>query len=131
MRRDVFLAVGGFDSGLVVWGHEDGELSLRLWTSGYTCLLVPAVEVAHLFRRVHPYQVDREVWLYNTLRVATVHFGPDRLRRVTEAVAVHNAFQAASARLTESDTSERRQQVRAARCYDDDWFFSRFGMDNV
>lgn len=33
-RRDVLQAVGGFDEGFVLYGHEDYELALRLLTDG-------------------------------------------------------------------------------------------------
>jgi hypothetical protein len=131
LRRDLFVAIGGFDSGLIVWGCEDAELSLHLWTRGYSCMLVPEVEIAHLFRPTHPYRVDWEVVVYNTLRMATVHFGPDRLRRVVQGLTTHNSFPAAFARLAESDSWVRRQQIHAERRYDDNWFFRRFGMDNI
>ena len=78
MRRSVFAATGGFDTGLVVYGSEDAELSLRLWTLGYECLVVPEVEVAHLFRGEIPYEVDWEPVLYNKLRLAAIHFSPER-----------------------------------------------------
>lgn len=129
MRRDVFAATGGFDSGLVVWGQEDAELSLRLWTLGYECLLVPAVDVAHLFRPAHPYRVDWEVLLHNMLRVAVVHFDPERTRRLAERLTSHGAFPAAFARLAHSDAWARRDAVRAARRYDAHWFFHRFDMN--
>ena len=57
IRRDVFLACGGFDRNLVQWGSEDAELSLRLWLLGYELRVVPAVVVGHLFRERHPYAV--------------------------------------------------------------------------
>jgi GT2 family glycosyltransferase len=131
LRRDVFAAIGGFDPGLAIWGCEDAELSVNLWTRGYSCLLVPEVEIAHLFRPTHPYRVDWEVLIYNTLRMATVHFGPERLRRVVQRLAAHASFPAAFARLADSDSCVRRQQISTARRYDDNWFFQRFGMDNV
>jgi hypothetical protein len=61
IRRHVFLSVGGFDRGLIRWGFEDGELSIRLWRLGYELRVVPDVAVAHLFRERHPYTVD---WLW-------------------------------------------------------------------
>lgn len=131
LRRELFVAIGGFDPGLVVWGCEDSELSLRLWTRGYACLLVPEVEIAHLFRPTHPYRVDWEVLIYNTLRMATMHFGPDRLRRIVAGLTTRSNFPAAFARLADSDAWARRQQIHAERLYDDSWFFRRFGMDNV
>jgi GT2 family glycosyltransferase len=121
--------MGGFDSGLVVWGSEDAELSLRLWTSGFECLVVPAVEVAHLFRRQRPSRVEWEAALYNKLRLATVHFGPGRRRQVIERLKQNGAFSAALARLDSSDTEARRSQLQLLRRYDDDWFFQKFGCE--
>lgn len=128
MRREVFDQIGGFDPGLVLWGMEDAELSLRLWTLGYECWLVPAVDVEHLFRPAHPYRLDWETLLTNMLRVAVVHFGPERTRRVVGCLTTNSAFPGAFARLAGSDTWTRRAGVRAARRYDDEWFFRRFGM---
>ena len=129
MRKEVWAATGGFDAGLGLWGLEDTELSLRLWTLGFECWLMPQLTVAHLFRSVHPYRVTWETVLTNTLRVAVVHFGAGRIRRVVAHMRANSDFPAAFANLAAGDTWEQRCRVRAARCYDDDWFFGRFGMD--
>ena len=128
LRRDVFAAIGGFDPGMVLYGAEDGELCLRLWTQGYDCILVPSVTVAHLFRSAHPYPVPWEAMLHNVLRLAVVHFGPDRISRVVAGLIGNDAFPAAFARLAASDAWERRAAVQATRRYDDDWFCERFGI---
>ena len=59
LRRDVFAEIGGFDSGMVVWGAEDSELSIRLWTFGYECWVAPEVDVQHAFRARFPYEIGR------------------------------------------------------------------------
>jgi GT2 family glycosyltransferase len=128
LRREVFAAVGGFDPGMVLYGTEDAELCLRLWTLGYECILVPGVTVGHLFRAAHPYAVSWEAMLHNVLRLSVVHFGPERTQRVVAALTGNDAFPAAFARLAASDACERRATVRATRRYDDDWFCERFGM---
>lgn len=126
MRRCTFEAIGGFDSGMMVWGAEDSELCIRLWTFGYECWVIPSVEVVHRFRPTYPYQVSWEPVLHNKLRLATVHFGPERLRRVVECLKQNSAFPAASARLTSSDVENRSWMIRSLRRYDDEWFFSKF-----
>jgi len=128
MRRDVFAAVGGFDPGMVLYGAEDAEICLHLWTLGYECILVPDVTVDHLFRAAHPYAVSWDAMLHNVLRVAVVHFGPERTQRVVRALTGNDAFPAAFALLAASNAWERRSTVRAARRFDDDWFCERFGM---
>ena len=126
LRRDVFTTIGGFDPGMVLYGTEDAELCLRLWTQGLDCMLAPSVTVAHLFRSAHPYPVPWEALLHNVLRLAVVHFGPERTERVVAGLARNDAFPAAFARLAASDAWQRRDAVRAARRYDDDWFCERF-----
>ena len=126
MRRDVFAAIEGFDSGMIVWGSEDAELSLRLWTLGYECWVAPGVEVEHFFRPRYPYDVGWEPVLHNKLRLANVHFGPERLGRVEERLKQYAAFRAASARLAAGDVEARASRMRSLRRYDDDWFFRKF-----
>jgi len=129
MRRDVFTHVGGFDGGMVLWGAEDCELSIRLWTSGYECWVVPQVEVQHTFRAHFPYEVKWEPVLHNRFRMACLHFGPRRLLRVVERLKQYDEFAAASVRLLTGDLGARTIQVRVTRKYDDDWFFNRFKSD--
>jgi GT2 family glycosyltransferase len=124
--RSLFNAIGGFDEGLVKWGLEDAELSMRLWRMGHRCLVVPESEVRHLFRPEFPYQVDWSTTLYNILRVAIVHFGERALGRVLEQFVSNPALPAVYARVLNSDVWLRRKAV-AERCiFDDRWFFDRF-----
>jgi glycosyltransferase involved in cell wall biosynthesis len=126
LRRDVFAEVDGFDSGLVLWGAEDSELSIRLWTLGYECWVVPDVEVQHAFRSHFPYEVKWEPVLHNRLRLASVHFGAERLARVVDRLKRYDEFAEASARLLVGDLGNRSTRIRATRRFDDDWFFARF-----
>ena len=128
VRRQAFDACGGFDPGLVRWGCEDQEISLHLWGRGYECLLVPLVDVAHVFRQRFPYAVDAETALHNKLRMAAVHFGRHRFGRVIAALQDSPGFAAAMARLVDGDTARRRHQVRLERSRDDDWFCERFAI---
>ena len=41
IRRDVFDRLGGFDSGLTLWGMEDADLSLCVWRLGLERRVVP------------------------------------------------------------------------------------------
>ena len=129
MTRDIFDAVGGFDDGMDVWGSEDTEMRLRLWCLGYECRLAPGIEVAHLFRKKHPYAVAWETVLHNNLRLGVTHFKPERLERMVDPMTPNTAFAAAFAKLATGDAGTRRAQLHARRVRDDDWFFQRFGME--
>jgi len=131
MRRDVFAKIGGFDPGLITWGMEDVEIAVRIWTLGYQCLLIPTVDVAHLSRQNDSfpgYQCDWETGLHNTLRVAILHFGPDRIRRVVQHYAGDPCFPKALARILTGDTWAVRSKLHQIRKYDDSWFFQKFRM---
>lgn len=128
MRRDLFAAIDGFDSGMVLWGAEDSELSIRLWTLGHECWVVPEVEVLHAFRAKFPYEVKWGPVLHNRLRLASVHFGPQRLAAVLQRLKQYDEFAEAGARLLGGDLGARCARMRAGRRFDDDWFFARFPM---
>jgi GT2 family glycosyltransferase len=127
ISRDIFEAQGGFDAGLVRWGSEDAEFSLRLWMAGYELRLVPDVTVAHLFRESHPYVIDWTSVLHNMLRLAVVHFGPERLKRVVERLKHYRDFGAAWALLLDTDTHIRRAEMHGRRTRDDHAYFAHFG----
>ncbi len=130
IRRDVLEATGGFDSGMITYGLEDIEFSLRLWLLGYECLVVPTVEVAHQFRlrdtSLPDYQSHWLPVIHNMLRLAFIHFSEDRIRLLVERKVKNHAFPLALARVAASDAWQRRSEMQAIRRYDDDWFFHKF-----
>jgi GT2 family glycosyltransferase len=123
MRRDVLLDCGGFDDHFMQYGSEDTELSLRLWSLGYECLIVPTVEVAHLFRDRHPYAVDAASMLHNRLRIAAVRFDAGRRSRFHQALAADPSFAEALALLECGDAPRRRAALEARRRRTDEWHF--------
>ncbi len=126
MRRDAFDAVGGFDQGLIRYGVEDCELSLRFWLLGYELWLVPAVEVAHQFRDQIPYAVPWRTVLHNRLRMAFLHLSDSRRQRVVKALETYPAFQSAIGLVGQGDVNVRRADLMSRRKRDDDWYFQRF-----
>lgn len=126
VRRDDFMRSGGFDAGLIRWGMEDAELSLRLWLLGRRLVVHPSVVVGHLFRTKHPYEIDYVDVVHNMLRTALIHFSGERLTRVIETLKRYGAFSAALSRAADSDVMERRAALAAQRVRSDDWFFERF-----
>ena len=128
IRRDVFERLGGFDSGLTLWGMEDAELSLRVWRLGLECRVVPASHVRHLFRQAFPYKLGWATTLHNTLRVATVHFGQAALTRVFAHYSNQPMFAEAAEEVLVSDAFERRAWLDQNSVRDADWFIDHFGI---
>jgi GT2 family glycosyltransferase len=120
--RDTFLSVGGLDGGMIAWGSEDCEFSLRLWRLGYEIWIEPNVVIAHLFRKQAPYRIDWSVVLHNRLRLAFAHFSPSRLTRIVRALHHLPSFDAAYAEVLRSDVFESREWLMQNCMYDDNWF---------
>lgn len=127
IRREVFERTGGLDEGMLRWGSEDFEFSLRLWMLGYELRVVPEVEVAHLFRDAGEYVVENRWARHNQLRTAYLHFSDERFERVRRALAKIEGYQGGYRLFKSSDAPARRAQIQAARVRDDDWYFERFG----
>lgn len=127
IRREVFERTGGLDEGMLRWGSEDFEFSLRLWMLGFELRVAPEVEVAHLFRDAGDYVVENRWARHNQLRTAYLHFSDERFLRVREALSAIEGFRAGYQLFQRSDAPARRALIRAARVRDDDWYFGEFG----
>jgi GT2 family glycosyltransferase len=127
MRRGVFNDVNGFDPGMTLYGSEDLEMSLHLWLRGYECRVLPTLTIAHRFAEEFRYPVEWEP-LYNRLRMGIVHLGPERCFRLLSQNQGDHYITPVWERLANSDVWVRRNAIRLARRYDDDWYFERFGL---
>ncbi|KAF2885500.1 hypothetical protein ILUMI_20650 [Ignelater luminosus] len=57
--RKYFLMLGAYDTGLLVWGGENFELSFKVWQCGGSIEWVPCSRVGHVYRRFVPYNVGK------------------------------------------------------------------------
>uniref|UniRef100_A0A3P9I4G3 Polypeptide N-acetylgalactosaminyltransferase n=1 Tax=Oryzias latipes TaxID=8090 RepID=A0A3P9I4G3_ORYLA len=71
--RNFFQSVGAYDPGMLLWGAEQIELSIRVWSCGGSMEVVPCSRVAHLSRHHLPYIFpDQEMLRRNKIRVADI-----------------------------------------------------------
>lgn len=127
IRREIFQSLGGFDAGMMRSQGIDNEFCLRLWLLGYECWIDPRIEVVHLFRDRHPYEIRWETVLHNRLRLALIHLDRRRIARVIETLRGHSGFPGAVALAADTDVLTQRACLAAHRRHDADWFFGRFG----
>ncbi|MHB8926852.1 MAG: glycosyltransferase [Bacillota bacterium] len=126
-RSDVFHNIGGFDHGFMTWGHEDEEISLKLWLFGHAAVVVPGVVVGHLFRPRHPYRVTMWDAHYNLLRMAYSHFGEARLAKTLDLLASFRYRETLFGHVRQA-TAAQRQAYFARRPRGDAWFMARFAI---
>lgn len=129
VRRKTFSELGMFDKGLVGWGIEDIELSIRAWLMGYSCRVLPDMPVGHLFRSEFPYSVSHCDVNANKLRTALLHFSFERFGRVVDALKGFSDFPSSLSIVLRGDALVKRRNYFAVRKRTDDWFFSRFGIN--
>ncbi|MFZ5642942.1 MAG: glycosyltransferase [Bacillota bacterium] len=128
-RRAAFEDVGGYDRGFKVWGHEDEEISIKMWLFGYSLFVDPGFMIMHLFRPRHPYKVTMDNVNYNFLRMACSHFGEKRLSSAFSLLKNEQGFEGVLSSLCLSDVWEQRRDYLRRRKHDDQWFINRFKID--
>src|SRR5262249_17391615 len=121
-----FERTGGFDPGMHQLGGNDSELSCRFWLLGFKLLVIPEIEVGHLFRIAAPYETHWAAVIHNRLRMALVHFDADRVERVCNALRSYESFPKAVSMMLDSDVFARRSWMTNARGVSDQWYFDEF-----
>uniref|UniRef100_A0A3Q4BWV7 Polypeptide N-acetylgalactosaminyltransferase n=1 Tax=Mola mola TaxID=94237 RepID=A0A3Q4BWV7_MOLML len=69
--RHFFQSVGAYDPGLLLWGEEQIELSIRVWSCGGSMEVIPCSRVAHLNQHHQPFHYsDQELHQKDKIRIA-------------------------------------------------------------
>ncbi|KAI2563883.1 probable polypeptide N-acetylgalactosaminyltransferase 8 [Homo sapiens] len=72
-NRHFLGEIGSLDGGMLIYGGENVELSLRVWQCGGKVEILPCSRIAHLERHHKPYALDLTAALKrNALRVAEI-----------------------------------------------------------
>ncbi|GAV22149.1 glycosyltransferase family 2 protein [Carboxydothermus pertinax] len=130
IKKSDFDVLGGYDEDLKIWGYDDCEFSLRALLFGFNLLVTPKTKVFHLFRSGQTYKGYNENVLFNLGWLACLHFKTQRILKVlTKINRFPRAFTITEKLAKEQKLWQLREKYLKIRVYDDDWYFSTFGID--
>ncbi len=125
--RSWFDQIGGYDR-MRRYGVEDTEMCVRSWLLGGPVLLVPRASVAHYFRSATTCPVSWTDVVYNTMRMAHLHFSGPRLETIERHWSGHWSYAEARALLEGSDVGARRAWLDGRRQRSADWYCEKFAI---
>ncbi|KAM9418562.1 polypeptide N-acetylgalactosaminyltransferase 15-like isoform 2-T2 [Salvelinus alpinus] len=111
--RHFFQSVGGYDPGMLFWGAEHMELSIRVWLCGGSMEVVPCSRVAHLGRHHQPYTLpDQDILQRNKIRIADTWLDAFRKIYYKRDTLAHFIRQSESPNITELVRLKKRLGCR-------------------
>jgi len=132
--RNLFLSLGGYDTGMLLYGGGVPEFSVRAWTRGAEIYSVPGLEVTHEFKSRDQFAAFlysiRHFWVHNCLRFALLYRSELGCLQVLQhySQAHPEEFQEALRLLEQSDVWERRAWLEKHQRRSFDWFIGHFGI---
>ncbi|XP_054619764.1 polypeptide N-acetylgalactosaminyltransferase 15-like isoform X1 [Dunckerocampus dactyliophorus] len=121
MDRHFFHKVGAYDPGILLWGGEQIELSIRVWSCGGSMEVVPCSRVALVDHQHHlPYRFrDQEQIERNKIRIADTWMDAYRKIFYRRDTLAHFIRQSESSNIT-----ERLLLKRTLGCRDFHWYLT-------
>ncbi|KAM3858110.1 polypeptide N-acetylgalactosaminyltransferase 15-like [Diretmus argenteus] len=118
--RHFFQSVGAYDPGMLLWGAEQIELSIRVWSCGGSMEVVPCSRVAHLTHRHLPYPLpDQELLQKNKIRIADTWMDAYRKIYYRRDTLAHFIRQSENPNIT-----ERLRLKKSLGCRNFHWFLT-------
>lgn len=116
MKKEWFLYLGLFDVGLLEWGGDHFELTMKVWRCGGRIETAPCSRIGHLFRdpehRPYPVEVNQVVANYKRLAHVWLKDHLDYFYRMKP--------EARSMKL--KDMEDVEQQYEELKCHDMTWY---------
>jgi glycosyltransferase involved in cell wall biosynthesis len=136
LTRELFNELGGYDTGMILYGGGEPEFSLRAWLQGAEVVSVPGLEVHHQFKTRDEFALFlnsiRHYWVHNCLRFAVLYRSEPGCAQVIEhySRSFPPETQQALQLVDGSDVWERREWLEQRRRRSFDWFIGYFGVED-
>jgi glycosyltransferase involved in cell wall biosynthesis len=131
LTRAAFEATGGYEPAFRSYGWDEEEISIKLWTFGFTLKATPHTCVKHFFRPAAPYPIHNEDVMHNFLYLAMCHYSDKRVEQIKTMLQASGATKAMARQLfpqvfSAENIKSKRELYREKRMHSDDWFFEQF-----
>ncbi len=134
--NQLFRKLGGYDSGMRLYGAAEPEFSVRAWLSGAEILALPELELEHAFKDedqrsswVTEHRVDM---IHNGIRFGLLYLSKKETLRMIRHYTLKfpGHMQEASKLLTDSDVWNRRAELQDKLKYNFNWYINKFSLLN-
>jgi glycosyltransferase involved in cell wall biosynthesis len=136
LTRELFNELGGYDTGMILYGGGEPEFSLRTWLQGAEIVSVPGLEVHHQFKTRDEFALFlnsiRHYWVHNCLRFAMLYRTELGCMQVIQhyGKSFPEETQQALQLVEGSDVWEPRNWLEGRRRRSFDWFVGYFAVED-
>jgi glycosyltransferase involved in cell wall biosynthesis len=134
ITRELFHRLGGYDSGMILYGAGEPELSIRAWLQGADVMVVSNLLVEHEFKSKDVlgefFNEVRPFWIHNCIRFGFLYLSELGCMQMLRYYSLQfpELFPDALRRVNESDVWQRRAQLEAQQQRSFEWLVEYFGM---
>jgi glycosyltransferase involved in cell wall biosynthesis len=134
ITRDLFEQLGGYDTGMRIYGAGEPEFSVRAWLHGAEIRLMPDLEVTHEFKTREQLgsflHSIRHFWVHNCLRFGLLYLSELGCLQLLGfySRAFPDIFPDALRMISQGDVWERRALLEEHRHRSFGWFVEYFGI---
>lgn len=120
--RKWFWELGGYDTGLEIWGGEQYEISFKVWMCGGRMEDIPCSRVGHIYRKYVPYKVPGGVSLAKNLKRVAEVWMDEYAEYIYQRRPEYR-------HLSAGDTSSQKELRARLNCNNFKWFMSEVAWD--
>jgi hypothetical protein len=134
ITRELFHRLGGYDSGMILYGAGEPELSIRAWLQGADVMVISDLLVEHEFKTKDGLadflNEVRPFWIHNCIRFGFLYLSELGCMQMLRYYSLEfpELFPDALRRVNESDVWQRRAHLEAQQQRSFEWLVDYFGM---